>query len=222
MDKKLLDIFKDGIIMTVTASVVAIVCNYGFASLKGAGSKADPLVNAVVQSNQPFIQELLSEKNLAESHEDRVHRVNRSDDFGRSPLMWSAYLNLSSRKRLTEADPDRAATARLLLDAGADCNQRDKDGWNALMWASWSGLTQVADLLVTHGTDLAATDQRGQTALMIAALRGNTAIVKLLLSHGASRNADDVAGETARDYVGRAMKQYPDRKADYSEIKALL
>ena len=228
MDKKIVDIIKDGIIMTISASVVAIFCNYGFSSLKGAGAKADPLVNAVTQSNHPFIEEILSQQSFAANggagslQEYRAERANRGDDFGRTPLMWAAYLNLMDRKTLIEADLKHEASANLLLSAGANPNLRDNDGWTALMWASWSGLTKTADLLIAHGTNIATADKNGQTALMIAAMRGNVDIVKLLLAHGADKSANSKSGQKARDYVASAMRQYPDRKPYYAEINSLL
>ena len=229
MNKNLMAIIKDGIIMTATASVVAIVCNYGFSSLKGAGSKADPLVTAVAQSNKPFVEEILSAKSFeSESYgaksiqEYRVIRTNKGDDFGRTSLMWAAYFNVSARTKLLEADVKRAETTVLLLDAGANPNLRDHDGWTALMWSSWSGLTKVAETLVAHGTDIAAADKNGQTALMIAAMRGNVDIVKLLLAHGADKNVSAKSGQRAIDFVSNAMQQYKDRLPYYTEIKALL
>jgi ankyrin repeat protein len=40
---------------------------------------------------------------------------------------------------------------RLLLDAGADPNRTDKDGFSALGWATRSGNTRIVDLLQRRG-----------------------------------------------------------------------
>lgn len=229
MNKQMRDIIKDAFIMTVVASGLAVLCNYTFAAIKGAGAKSDPLVTAVTQSNKDGIDAALSETSFAADNlgtaslgEFRVARVNKADPFGRTALMWAAYVNFAEAKAIADADEKRVTTATTLLDAGADANLRDSDQWNALMWASWSGLTKTADLLIARGTEVNAVDRLGQTALMFAAMRGNTAIVKLLLDKGADKNLAAANGKRAADYVTDAAAQYPDRAAAYEAIRPLL
>ncbi len=103
-----------------------------------------------------------------------------------------------------------------LIRAGADVNARDNDGWTALMWASWSGLTKIAAALADHKADVNVLDRQGNSALTVAAMRGNAAIVKLLLEKGAKATGHDL------ETVCKAAEQYPKRKARYDEILAML
>jgi ankyrin repeat protein len=229
MNKSIAAVIKDGLIMTVAASVFAVVCNYGFSSLKGAGAKNDPLITATTQANSESITEILSEASFqadpegtANLAEYRVLRTNKQDDFGRTALMWSAYANFLDRKEIDNADTKRLAIASQLLDAGANPNVRDSDGWTALMWSSWSGLTKISDLLIARGTDLNAVDKNGQNALMLAAMRGNVEIVQLLIGKGADKSLVSKSGKTAADYAKEATVQYPERVVAYSSIKAVL
>ena len=77
---------------------------------------------------------------------------NQGDpEFGIPPLSWAAM----------HGD---TATARLLIDRGADVNVADKAGYRALHSAAFLGYRDVADLLIEHGADPKARGQRSDTA----------------------------------------------------------
>ena len=63
------------------------------------------------------------------------------------------------------------------IDAGANVNGADKNGWTALMLAAFNGHTDIAALLVQKGVDIEAAPQEGWhagwTALMRAAEAGD-------------------------------------------------
>ena len=54
---------------------------------------------------------------------------------------------------------------KLLLDAGADINQRDKDGDTPLHWASGMFHTEAVRLLLAAGADSTARNKNGSTPL---------------------------------------------------------
>lgn len=99
-----------------------------------------------------------------------------------------------------------------LLEAGADPDLDDGDGFPPLIAAVTSGRHDVAaviGLLLRHGAD---PDRRGindETALHLVAAAGDLALVELLLGHGADPNVttriDDV--ETAAETAARAGHQ---------------
>ncbi len=47
--------------------------------------------------------------------------INATDDAGMTPLMWAAYHNNST-------------ITAYLLDNGADCEEKDMDGYTAMHW----------------------------------------------------------------------------------------
>ena len=78
-------------------------------------------------------------------------------------------------------------SARLLLAAGADVNDKLPDGTTALIEAAHSGQGAVAALLLEKGADPNDAEV-GYTALHAAVLRGDLALVKALLAHHANPN----------------------------------
>ena len=112
---------------------------------------------------------------------------NSSDSEGVTPLMLAcAHGNI------------RIAT--LLLQARANINQQDNDGWTALMYVCLSETphNDLVRLLIQSGADISIKESELQrTALMAAAYRGHTSIVQYLLDEGAPVNTQDVNGVTS-------------------------
>jgi len=73
-------------------------------------------------------------------------------------------------------------TLILLIQAGADVNELDKDGLTPLVAAAWNGSTEMVSALLAAGADANAAEG---AALQSAALNGNLATVQALLEGGA-------------------------------------
>ncbi|MFA6434905.1 MAG: ankyrin repeat domain-containing protein [Elusimicrobiales bacterium] len=226
--KKYLPIIKDAAVLLLVSTMFVTLCNMFFKSLKKTVD-ADPVVTAMLQNNLSAARELLGDKGFAASKtpypslEAYQHaRLELPDDFGRTPLMWTAYVNISGEERLKKADAERAPFAEFFIKSGAGLDTQDKDGWTALMWASWSGLTSVAGKLAEAGASLAPADRQGNTALMLAAMRGNSDIVRLLMDKRADRSAADKRGKKAVDLAREGLAAYSDKKQSYDKILALL
>ena len=91
------------------------------------------------------------------------------------------------------------ATARVLLQAGADVDDTAAAGTSALVIAAHSGHRALAELLLERGAD-PNTAEAGYTALHAAVLRGEGALVRALLAHGADPNAPVVRGTPGRRF----------------------
>ena len=93
---------------------------------------------------------------------------------------------------LSAASNGHAEVVKIVLEQlGEDgCNERNKDGWTALMFASWKDHIDVVDLLLeldeNAQIDIDASVGGGWTALIIAAFNGHWRIVERLLLKGAS------------------------------------
>ena len=53
---------------------------------------------------------------------------------------------------------------KLLLDADADVNSRNKEGMTALMSAAWNSTAESVKLLLEAGADASVKDANGKTA----------------------------------------------------------
>ncbi len=228
--KEYKNVIIDGLILLVTCvTIVLVLNNFVFSKLK-KGSSSDSLVTMIQQDNPERVAGILSEEEYNKMKENKPAsfdeykkmRANKVDDFGRTPLMWLAYANNSSDKATADSDKERVKMIDGLMAAGADINAVDTHGWTALMWASWSGLSQVTEKLLALNADSAKADKNGHTALMIAAQSGRPEAVAALLAKGADKLAKNAAGKTAKDLAEEFLKKYPGKKTSYDAVLARL
>lgn len=137
---------------------------------------------------------------------ERKVKVNLQDVYGATALMTV---------RDTEAPeaPSRATILRMLLNAGADKELRDRDGRTALMrYANFGVLTGV-EILAEAGAKLNLRDREGNTALILAAgwemgdtgndPEGYLAIVRYLLQQRVNIRMKNRAGITALEAAAK-------------------
>jgi ankyrin repeat protein len=119
---------------------------------------------------------------------------------GITPLMYAALYG----------DP---ASARQLLDLGADPNARNDAGATALMWAVDS--LETTRVLLEHGADPNIRSADGRNALVLAAARpGASDIVKALLDRGAKLANEPVLSQAADAGDAAMMRLLIERGAD--------
>ena len=115
---------------------------------------------------------------LLENVKNRPDLLEDVDRCGHTPLICAA----AAGKR---------ENLKILLDAGANIEAKDKDGWTALMNAATEpekGHTECVKVLIAKGANLDERNNYGKTALMYAAggdYRVNTESTKVLLEAGA-------------------------------------
>jgi ankyrin repeat protein/Cdc6-like AAA superfamily ATPase len=105
---------------------------------------------------------------------------------GTPPLIWTI-------------DHGYKDTVEILLNAGADVNEKDRGGYTPLMRAGAKDDKAIVELLLsTDKVDVNAQQSREYTALMIASRNGHKDIVKLLLDNvETDRNGKTSMGYTA-------------------------
>ena len=74
----------------------------------------------------------------------------------------------------------------VLLDAGANIEEKDTENWTPLLYAAENGLPGVARVLIDRGADLEVVSDEGYTPLTRACwLEDGTEIIKMLVEKGA-------------------------------------
>ena len=147
------------------------------------------LFNAVLDNDIPKLKSLTDAK-----VELNVRSV---DDI--TPLMAATIMN-------------QPEVVRILLDAGADVNAKDRMGWTALIHsASANNNIEIAETLINARSDINARGTHGNTALIMATLKGNMAFVKALVEAGADLNVSaDTEGKGSTALSIAEKKAYMD------------
>jgi len=90
--------------------------------------------------------------------------------------------------------------AKILLNAGADINARDKMGITLLMLAcgkSTQSYKEITELLINKGALINERDRLGYTPLLLSLSGGSAEIAELLIQKGADVHAQTKYGKTA-------------------------
>ena len=107
-----------------------------------------------------------------------------------------------------------------LVDAGANINEPDSEGYTPLMNAVWAGKIETVKVLLNKGADINAKDNYGVTPLMHAILERRVEISKYLIKSGADINVKNPKGETILD-IALSFSQW-DVVADLIRVGANL
>lgn len=103
---------------------------------------------------------------------------------------------LHSVSQLVDEPEECIAMVQILLERGANVDERDYSGCTALIYASVKCKVEVVELLLNAGADPNAQDNDQETVLMWAADGGNVPIIERLLKAGAAINAQSDSGTT--------------------------
>eukprot|EP01135_Chromosphaera_perkinsii_P007740 Nk52_evm29s967 gene=Nk52_evmTU29s967 len=161
------------------AQIVRILLNSGATSKMNKDGKS-PATVAIEEQNISCLKELI----------DGQADLTLADNKGNTPLHHAVMTNNSQ------------AVAMLLEAEDCAANEKNQDGFSALMTAVRGKNTTIAELLASHeGIEINCHDSRDRTPLMFAASSGAEGLVKLFLQKGANPNIKDDTDWTAFDYA---------------------
>ncbi len=110
-----------------------------------------------------------------------------------------------------------------LINAGANIEMEDKDGWTSLMCASYYGKIKVVNELIKAGADIEAINRRyGKNSLILACKNGHIEIIKALIKSGANIETKDNRGYTALGCIELELREGKLSKSKFEEIKIIL
>ncbi|MFI3243415.1 MAG: ankyrin repeat domain-containing protein [Akkermansia sp.] len=202
-------IIGDMLKLMLIVSCIGVVFKIGMSYFERT-SPSDDLVS-IVSKNQMDAQgvnpSFLAE--IAKGEKADANFINLKDDNLTSPLMWVCYANFNNAYETKKTDIQRLYYVKYFLGRdNLELQAKDKNGFNALHWAAWSGLTECCSLLINAGLDMNQPEDNGYTPLMLAALRGNDELVENLLALGADATATNKKGETAKDIAVKHAVAY--------------
>lgn len=172
-----------------------------------------PLRQAVRSGNDPLVRLLLQQG------ADPNHQDGSTDSILQEALSANQYIGFlhftSDIERFAQINAQRMATIRLILEAGANPNDRDRsNGTTVLMVAAGHGNEELVELLLKKGANPKAANAYGENALHYAAWRGNAAIVGRLLAEKVDANA--------KNYLGKTPLMFAVRRGSLPIVKLLL
>ena len=140
--------------------------------------------------------------------EDEYSLLMIAAKYGHSEIMKlllakDADVNVKGHRNMTallvSCQNGFTSTTKLLLESErrVDFVATDLNGNNALMYASMSGSSQIAEMLIKAGIDIEEMNEKKGTALTFGVLLGKENLVEYLLENNAASNAQDGHGNTA-------------------------
>jgi ankyrin repeat protein len=130
--------------------------------------------------------------------------LNLRDIDGGTALIIASEFSDTSGKEIVEA----------LISAGADLNIQNKDGYTALMTATFYHNQETVDALISAGADLNIQDEDGETALMLATKESNYSTADALILAGAIVHEKTIVSKQLLAELLEYKKRYGDLVRD--------
>lgn len=133
----------------------------------------------------PYSQTDLDNKLFEAVETGQLHRITHLLNKGADPNSWNSGNNGGQHALCVAVGHGHLGIVEVLLNAGADVDNHDRQKRTALHTAVRHGNDKLVTMLVLAGADVNARDRRDETPLMVAFSWKHASTVKLLLDAGA-------------------------------------
>ncbi len=121
------------------------------------------------------------------------------------------------------SDGGHIAIVKLLLEAGANVNDKDSEGETALICASRKGHIDVIKILLQVGANVNDKDNIEKTALTYALQYHHVEVIKFLLEKGADINCKNIEGKNLLNYISKKLRDEKyEKREKYLEIAYMI
>ncbi|MEI6190957.1 MAG: ankyrin repeat domain-containing protein [bacterium] len=174
------------------------------------GGKSDVTVFLIPLSESDKIASIMSGNNSTSTQAQTNAVIKGCQDpvlakYKSDPELWSFYqLGFETKpeifKSIVNDDGDKILS---LIKSGAKVDEADKNGQNALMFATTLNCPYSFQTLLDNGANVNFADKKGKTVLMYAveAKQQNMDMISLLIKNGANVDAKNTSEWTALHYA---------------------
>lgn len=127
-------------------------------------------------------------------------------DDDKKPL-WTPLIKISTLKKqlendnryngkpITKSEKNDVELAKVVIDNGADIDDKDRNGNTALHYCVYYKNYELMKYLVDNGANVNIQDNNGNTPLMLAVMRGYKNFSDFLIDNDANKNIKNFNGE---------------------------
>ena len=168
-----------------------------WAARRGDTEKVRTLIDFgadVSKRDRIFISPL--EKAVADGN-DACVRLLLED--GASPNTTAGFFGVTPMHQVFFCPHDRTDTLTALIEAGADVNSCDVDGWTPLFWAAGRngpGVLTNARFLIENGANVNHVDAKARALAFLSLTHNDMALLRILVACGARLDFRTLTGRT--------------------------
>jgi serine/threonine protein kinase len=178
-------------------------------------------VDVTDERGSSLIHLALLHGSATEEARDRVLAIcERVLELGEAHELVSMMNNIGITPLYSAFHSENIDVARLLLEHGADINQRMTSGLAPLLYIANHDMQQALELCFTYKCDIASRDVQGNTALHLAARRNFTHVCERLLQNDADPSTTNFEGKIALDLASdkqtiKVLEDYDPRQKSW-------
>jgi serine/threonine protein kinase/ankyrin repeat protein len=184
-------------------------------------NEANVRVDVTDERGSSLIHLALLHSSATDAARERVCVIcERVLELGEAPELVSMMNNIGITPLYSAFHSENIGVARLLLENGADINQRATSGQAPLLYVANHDMQQALELCFAYNCDVTSRDPQGNTALHLAARRNFAHVCERLLQNDADPSTTNFEGKIALDLASdkqtiKVLEDYDPRQKSW-------